>query len=257
MGLIERPERFLRAASGRPYAILPTKAQEIMEFLELRARGERRSSEEIDAISAARRRAERPQVGGGVAVIPVFGVIAQRASGLDESSGAVSLERFGANFAEAVANDEISDIVLHIDSPGGSVDGLVEAAEQIYAARARKRITTVADPLLASAAYWLGSAAHEIVVTPSGMAGSIGIVAMHFDFSRYEEARGLTTTVFTAGRSANPLFPIIFLQFLIGSILSHIKILPCPPVFPKGYGCKALLIYITLYVKNSPLKGCS
>jgi len=211
MGAIDRPERFLRAASGQPWAILPSKAQEIIEFLSLRAQGHRPSAEHLATITAARRRGENLRTGGGVAVIPMFGVIAQRASGFRESSGAMSLERFSSQFDEAVASDEIDTIVLHVSSPGGSVDGVMETAERIYEARAKKRIIAVCDPLMASAAYWIGSAAHEIAVTPSGRIGSIGVIAYHFDWSEYEKDRGLTTTVFTAGRfkgEGNPHEPL-------------------------------------------------
>ncbi|MEK9505151.1 phage major capsid protein [Gaopeijia maritima] len=210
MGIIRDPERLIRALAGQPWAILPQKAREIVEFLELRADGVERSASELEAITG-RQRKETMAAGAGVAILPLFGVIAQRVSGLAESSGGASLERFCRNFDDCLANEDIGTIVLQVDSPGGSVDGIAEAASRIHSARGQKRVIAVADPLMASAAYWIGSAADEVVVSPSGQVGSIGVIAVHSEWSRYAEEAGLTTTVFKAGRfkgEGNPHEPL-------------------------------------------------
>ena len=41
----------------------------------------------------------------------------------------------------------------------------------IFEARGTKKVVAVVDSLMASAAYWIASAADEIVCTPSGRAG--------------------------------------------------------------------------------------
>jgi signal peptide peptidase SppA len=56
------------------------------------------------------------------------------------------------------------------------------------------------DTLAASAAYWIASQADEIVVTPSGDVGSIGVLVMHDDVSKAEEMAGFKTTVISAGK---------------------------------------------------------
>ena len=72
-------------------------------------------------------------------------------------------------------------------------------AAEIFKARGRKPIIAVVNSLAASAAYWIASAADEIVVTPGGQIGSIGVVAIHQEFSRMDERLGMTTTLISAG----------------------------------------------------------
>ena len=47
--------------------------------------------------------------------------------------------------------------MLDVDSPGGSVYGIAELADEIRAARGRKPIVAVANSVAASAAYWIGT----------------------------------------------------------------------------------------------------
>jgi ClpP class serine protease len=51
-----------------------------------------------------------------------------------------------------------------------------------------------------SAAYWICSAADEIVATPSADVGSIGVFTMHTDTSGAEEKAGIKRTVISAGK---------------------------------------------------------
>jgi ClpP class serine protease len=83
----------------------------------------------------------------------------------------------------------VTAIVLDVSSPGGSVGLLPEIAAQIRAARGTKPIVAVANTTAASAAYWIASQADELVVTPSGDVGSIGVFAAHEDISAAARAR--------------------------------------------------------------------
>ena len=64
----------------------------------------------------------------------------------------------------------------------------------------RELLTGTAAALAASAAYWVGSQAHEFVATPSGTVGSIGILAVHVDKSAQDERVGIKRTVISAGK---------------------------------------------------------
>ena len=102
-------------------------------------------------------------------------------------------------FRSALADPDIGSIIIDIDSPGGQVDGLTEAAAEIRAGREQKPVITVASTA-ASAAYWLGSQASEFVVTPSGWVGSIGVRSAHEDMSGYYEQKGIKVTEISAGK---------------------------------------------------------
>ncbi|HEY6403773.1 MAG TPA: S49 family peptidase, partial [Blastocatellia bacterium] len=77
----------------------------------------------------------------------------------------------------ALDNPNVKSILLNIDSPGGEITGISEFAQMIYNARSRKPITAYIGGLGASAAYWIASAAGEIVADATAMLGSIGVVA--------------------------------------------------------------------------------
>ena len=76
-----------------------------------------------------------------------------------------------AVFQQADQDPNVRAILLDIDSPGGSVEMVAEAAAMIAAAP--KSVTAIANTMAGSAAYYLASQADEVVVTPSGMVGSI------------------------------------------------------------------------------------
>lgn len=181
------------------WAILPERLQSMLEI-------------SIEAVSAG---IERPafssKTENAVAYLPIRGIIDQHPSWLLEAFGGTSTEEFGAAFDRAVADPKIGAIVFDIDSPGGSVYGVQELADKIYKARGKKPIVAIANSLMASAAYWLGSAADEIYVTPSGEAGSIGVIAVHADYSKYEKDAGVNVTIIKAGKykgEGNPHEPL-------------------------------------------------
>lgn len=130
-----------------------------------------------------------------IAVIPIVGIIAQRVSSLGPST-----EEIGAAFAAALASEVVDAILLDVDSPGGTVNGVPELAERIRAARGVKPTLAIANGLAASAAYWIASAADEVWVTPSGETGSIGVYTIHEDWTKNLEQDGITITTISAGR---------------------------------------------------------
>ena len=184
----------------QPWAILPQKLAVITDLLRFRAEGGRLTAEQIaDRIGAAAG-SPNPTLAGAVAVLPVYGTIVQRADMFTEMSGGTSTERLSSLFAQAVSDPSVGSIVLRIDSPGGGVYGVAELADQIHKARGKKTIVAVADSMAASAAYWIASAADEIVVTPGGEVGSIGVFAAHQDVSRLYDATGITMSLISAGK---------------------------------------------------------
>jgi len=198
------------AIASTPWAITADKLAQIIELVNLRSSGVRFSAEEIQARIGA---ASKPmgRVSGSIAVLPVYGVIAQRLDLMTAMSGGTSTERLTKEFRALVADESIGAIVLEVDSPGGAVNGVAELAEEIYAARGQKPIIAHANSLAASAAYWIGTAADELVVTPSGEVGSIGVFGAHVDLSGWHEQTGQKYTLISAGKfkvEGNPYEPL-------------------------------------------------
>ncbi len=150
----------------------------------------------------ARRQATAAQSTGSVAVLPLYGVITQRGNMVDDVSGpgSTSTQQFAAALRTLLADDSVSQILIDIDSPGGSVYGVAELADEIQSARAQKPVVAIANSLAASAAYWIGCAASEFYVTPGGEVGSIGVWQAHQDFSKALEEAGVKTTLISAGK---------------------------------------------------------
>ena len=89
---------------------------------------------------------------------------------------------------------------MNVDSPGGLIDLVPETAALIRTVRETKPVIAVANTYAASAAYWLASQASDLVVTPSGEVGSIGVYMPHLDVSGWEEQQGVKTTLISAGK---------------------------------------------------------
>jgi capsid assembly protease len=200
----------VKFATSTPWMMIPETLELVCEVLTARISGDRWSDAEIAArIEAAggRRRSSNVSPAGGVAVIPLMGVIVPRANLMTDLSGGTSVTDFMQSFMAAVADPDVGAIVLDVDSPGGSVDLIPESAARIRAARGSKPILAVSDTMMASAAYYLGSQADEVYVTPSGLIGSIGVYATHYDQSGLNEKVGVKPTLVSAGKYKTELNP--------------------------------------------------
>lgn len=129
----------------------------------------------------------------GVAILPVQGPLFRYANLFTMLSGATSYDLLARDFAKAVDDPNVSSILLNIDSPGGEANGVSEFADQIAAARGKKPIVAYVGGMGASAAYWLASAADEIVASDTAILGSIGTVMSVKDTRERDEKSGVKT----------------------------------------------------------------
>jgi len=137
---------------------------------------------------------------GGVAIIPIHGVIAPRMNLLSDISGGATYEGLTHDLNEALAQDDIDTIVFDVDSPGGSALGATEFARAVREARGQKRIVAHANYMMASAAYWIGASCDELVAAPSAVVGSVGVYSIHEDLSAQLEQLGVKLTYVSAGK---------------------------------------------------------
>ncbi len=137
---------------------------------------------------------------GAIAVIGLQGLLTPKGSFLDILfGGGGGLQAFRASLAEAVNDSAVEAILIDIDSPGGYQAMTPETATAVRDARAVKPIIAIANTMAASAAYYIGSQADELVMTPSGVVGSIGVYSTHTDVSALEQRIGIKTTLISAG----------------------------------------------------------
>jgi capsid assembly protease len=217
--LIRIAERVL----NRPLMILPDKLALIASVLEGRIGIDATELRELaqrapDAsrftgshISEDGRRVKHYRVEKGVAMIPVLGSLVNRGAWLGARSGMTSYEGLAFQLAQASADDDVKSIVLDIDSPGGEAVGAFEMADKVRSAAKSKSVVAVVNGMAASAAYAIASAASQIVSSPSGVAGSIGVVLMHADYSVALHQKGIKPTLIHAGAhkvDGNPYEPL-------------------------------------------------
>lgn len=203
------------------WAIVPSVFDEMEFVVESREQGIRWDANDIKAeierrteaaASEGRRTESTPYtVRAGIAMLPLYGPITQKMDLLNEISGGTSTEAFQAALAQALDDSSVQSIVIDTDSPGGSVYGVAEASNAIYAARKRKKIYAIARSEMASAAYWIASAASEVIASPSAAVGSIGVFMKVRNSAVAEQNAGMRTEVIKAGRfkaAGNPHEPM-------------------------------------------------
>lgn len=183
-----------------PWAIEPTKLRELQAIYTKHLHGE-----EID-LAAIEARLGRPLANeqqeysiqdGGVAILAIEGVIAPKANLFMRISGGASTQLLQKQVESAMVDPRVRSLIIAADSPGGSVFGTPELAKTIFDAAQVKPIVTVSDARMASAMYWIGSAANAVFVSgPTVEVGSIGVVATHSYNPRAAEG----TTEITAGK---------------------------------------------------------
>lgn len=86
-----------------------------------------------------------------------------------------------------ISSNNISGIILNIDSPGGQADGTATLADAVKAADYTKPVVAIIqDGMAASSAMWVASAAKEIYVTQkTDQVGSIGVYTTIADWNKH------------------------------------------------------------------------
>jgi signal peptide peptidase SppA len=202
-----------------PWALMPERLSALAAVVMRWSGGIAAESENMIRVQAdrvireSRRQSASAQSTGGIAVLPLYGVVTQRGNMVDDVSGpgSTSTQQFCTTLRQLLADDTVGQILIDIDSPGGSVYGVAELADEIQSARSQKRIVAVANSLAASAAYWIGCSASEFYVTPGGEVGSIGVWQAHQDYSQALDEAGVKTTLISAGKfkvEGNPYSPL-------------------------------------------------
>ncbi|MGW0161101.1 signal peptide peptidase SppA [Mycobacterium sp. NPDC003323] len=115
-----------------------------------------------------------------IAVVTLHGPIVSGRGGpqmLPFGNSSAGGDTIAAALREAAADDEVSAIVLRVDSPGGSVVGSETIWREVVRARdAGKPVVASMGSVAASGGYYVSMAADEIVANAGTITGSIGVV---------------------------------------------------------------------------------
>ncbi len=202
--------------TGAPWMIEPHVGEQMRSILNRHFSGHKLTAEEVRAVlgTARRMRIETdpdgddqvdaadqgigpdpavPWIGEGVAVIGVRGLLARYADQLNDASQprGRSYEQLGAAIGAVREAAGVRTVILRIDSPGGTVQGLWELLAQVELLAEDYRLLAYVDGFTASAGYALAAACDEVVASDAlALCGSVGALMLGEDDSAAQEMSG-------------------------------------------------------------------
>ena len=154
---------------------------------------------------AAQTDASRPgpgyEVRDGVAIIEIEGLILKEVPWIFSLSDCAATGTLAVReqLADALDDAAVTSIILYVDSPGGTVDGVQELADDVWAARKIKPVHAILSDLGASAAYWIAAQAETLSANLSANVGSIGVYMILDDTSEAYKAAGIKSHLLASG----------------------------------------------------------
>lgn len=207
IGTQVRDAALLRYLCEEHWAIRESVMNRLLEIVARHADGVKLSTEQIAAaVGPAQGDDERDaepayREVGDTAFVTIAGVLAKHASmvnGVSQPQGS-STDRIGSDLFKARANARIKNVVLRVESPGGSVGGISDLGDAIYAMNGEKRMIAFADDQACSAALWLAAQCRELYANKAAAVGSIGVICVIEDRSERAKAMGLKYHVVKSG----------------------------------------------------------
>ena len=149
---------------------------------------------------------DRLRRGPVVPVVRLSGVIAS--GGLLGSRG-LSIESVAPLLKRAFDMRGAKAVALSINSPGGSPvqSALIGQRVRLLAAEKDIKVIAFVEDVAASGGYWLACAADEIIVDPSSIVGSIGVISAGFGFQDLIARIGVERRMHTSGERKSMLDP--------------------------------------------------
>lgn len=147
----------------------------------------------------------------GVAVVDISGTLVHRNGYLRPSSGMLGYDGIRQTWINALEDSAVRAIAAVCNSPGGEASGCFDLCDFIADHRGAKPTVAILDDIAFSACYAIASACDQIVVPRTGGTGSVGVVAMHADWSKRLAAEGVKVTIFQYGdrkADGNEYFPL-------------------------------------------------
>lgn len=95
---------------------------------------------------------------------------------------------------------EQDEVLISVESPGGTVSGYGFAASQLQRIRDKGiHLTVAVDKVAASGGYLMACIANKIIAAPFAIIGSIGVVAQVPNFHKLLKKNDVDVDIFTAG----------------------------------------------------------
>lgn len=136
----------------------------------------------------------RYRIQDGVAIVPVVGPLSHRSGWFG-----MGYRGIAKTVHTALQDPEVKGVFLDMETPGGTVAGCFDFAQQLRQWGQEKPIWALVNDLATSAGMAISSAAGRRLITQSGITGSIGVVALHVDYSAMLKDVGIKPTLVHAG----------------------------------------------------------
>jgi protease-4 len=139
--------------------------------------------------------------GNKIVIIEVEGMLLNAKTGgfLQAQENDVSL--FAQQLKKAEKDPAVKAIVLRVNSPGGTVSASDLMYDEVkrFKQLTNKPVVASAQDIVASGAYYVSCSADKIVVQPTSVIGSIGVIFNTFDLSGTLDKVGARTNVIKSG----------------------------------------------------------
>lgn len=135
--------------------------------------------------------------GSHLAVVDIVGTIAADEQSVNSTDTVKSLKK-------AFENKQSKAVVLNINSPGGSPvqsDEIWQEIQYLKKIHTGKKLYAVIGDTGASGAYYIASAADEIIVNPSSLVGSIGVIMPNYGVNGLMQKLGVEDRTMTSGEN--------------------------------------------------------
>ena len=141
-------------------------------------------------------------------VVPVVRLSGAIGAGLGPLR-AMSLSAVEGALARAFSYKAAPAVAIVVNSPGGAAaqSHLIHRRIRALADEKKKHVVVAVEDVAASGGYMIALAGDEIVVDPSSIVGSIGVVSGGFGFPRLMERIGVERRLYTSGKSKAMLDP--------------------------------------------------
>jgi len=141
------------------------------------------------------------EIRGDTAIVHIDGPIDKNLSSWDRLCfGATDLNDVDKALARISSDNSIKNVLIALDSPGGSFPGVPETAGRVAAlSAAGKNTIAYCGDMACSAAYWIAAQCDQVFAPASASVGSIGVYLAIVDQSRRLEEMGLNVQELKSG----------------------------------------------------------
>lgn len=125
----------------------------------------------------------------------------------------------------ATLDAEVKALILEVDSGGGGIttsDILYHHIMQFKAADPTRKVVVMCGDMAASGAYYLSLAADKILVRPTTITGSIGVIIQTLNISELAEEYGVRGVTIKSGENKDLLNPFEDMQEDQLALLQHV-----------------------------------